>query len=356
MNILINRTDAIGDTLLSTPLARLIKDKEKSAHITFLVSPRSGDLINLCVGVDEVLIYDPAWPLFKKITFLKSIFENSKWDSYFHLGGSFLPSFFAFFFRVKNRGGLRSKIFSFLFLNKGVRQSRSTVVMHECEYNMALAAPFNYHFSGRHLDKYRPTLKIDSSLAQSIRKEELIPIDKKIIIVHPGMSGHTLNWSSRNYGRLLHRLYNKFGDDFYYLVSFTPSDEPYLMGLRDYVSQDSQLNKSVHFFDGSKKGLIHYAHLLSQANLFIGPSTGTTHMANAMNIPLVALYSPIKVQSSLRWGPYKNDDMVEVLVPDVVCGEINSCAGASCPYYECMSKIEVQEVYKACSGLIEKFQ
>ncbi len=354
MNILINRTDAIGDTLLSTPLARLIKEKDKNAHIAFLVSPRSGDLIKLCEGIDEVFVYDSNWPLVKKISFLRNLFKNYKMEYYFHLGGSFLPSFFAALNRVKNRGGLRSKILSFLFLNKGIRQSRSTVVMHESEYNMALAAPFNFHFSSSKYDNYRPIIKINTEQAKLIRKEENIPNTKKLIIIHPGMSGHTLNWSSRNYGKLISLLYNKYGDDFVYMVSFTPSDEPYLIGLRDYISQDTKLNKSVKYFDGSVKGLIHYAHLLSEANLFIGPSTGTTHMANSLDIPLVALYSPIKVQSSMRWGPYKHDNSVEVIVPDVVCGETKYCSGASCPYYECMSKIEVEEVYMACARLIEK--
>ena len=84
---------------------------------------------------------------------------------------------------------------------------------------------------------------------------------------------------------------------------------------------------------------------MKNASLFVGPSTGTTHIANALDIPQIAIYSPIKVQSALRWGPYKQGDKVKVLVPDVVCGETKHCAGASCPYYECMSKIEVEEAF-----------
>jgi hypothetical protein len=70
---------------------------------------------------------------------------------------------------------------------------------------------------------------------------------------------------------------------------------------------------------------------------------------------MVGLYSPIKVQSSLRWGPFKRtSDKVKVIVPDVVCGETIHCAGAVCPYHECMAKVEVEDVFMAVKELLDK--
>ena len=256
MNVLINRTDAIGDCLLSTPLARLLKEKHPEAYITFLVSPRAGELISLCEGVDEVAIYDPKWSFLKKASFLKRLLASKKWTHYFHLGGSFLPTSFAFLKGIKKRGGLRSKFFSFLFLNKGIRQSRSTVVMHESEYNMALAEPFFIQFNYQKRNNYQPLLRVTSQEASDELKASGLPTLKKLIFIHPGMSGHTLNWSSRNYGRLIDRLFQKLGDEYHFVVSFTPSDGPYLEGLKDYLSQNSHLENNVTFYDGSEKGLV----------------------------------------------------------------------------------------------------
>lgn len=353
MKVLINRTDAIGDCLLSTPLARLWKEKHPDAHITFLVSPRMGDLIKLCEGVDDVLVFDPKWSLYKKVSFLKKAFKENRWSHFIHLGGSFFPTFFAFLKGVPQRGGLRSKIFSFLFLNKGLRQSRSIVAMHESNYNMALGAPFNIHFNYDKRSSYCPKINITDEQA----KEELIisrlPRDRKLILIHPGMSGHTLNWSSRNYGRLIERLHQNLGEEYHFVVSFTPSDEAYLVGLRDYLSQNSHLESFVSFYDGSVRGLIAFTCLLKNACLFVGPSTGTTHLANALGVPQIGIYSPIKVQSVLRWGPFERNNQVKILVPDVVCGESKTCAGPSCPYYECMSKIEVAQAFKAAMDILK---
>jgi ADP-heptose:LPS heptosyltransferase len=94
--------------------------------------------------------------------------------------------------------------------------------------------------------------------------------------------------------------------------------------------------------------------ILSKAMLFVGPSTGTTHIAATLGVPVVSIYSPIKVQSSLRWGPLtKNKNKVSVLVPDVICGEVNKCALRECPYYECMGKVEVEDVIKQALTIME---
>jgi len=354
-NFLINRTDAIGDTLLSTPLAKFIKDKVPDAHITFLVSKRSGDFIKLCQGVDDVIVYDEKeLGFFGRFIFLHKLFRDREISFYFHLGGSFLPTFVAFLKKVAFRGGLRSKVFSFLFLNKGMRQSRSIVTMHESEYNMNLAASLGFFYQASQKENYRPLLNLDE--AKLLEKSKTFPIDleKQNILIHPGMSGHTLNWSSRNYGRLICRLEERFSDRFNYIISFTPSDEPYLEGLRSYLESDKEAEEKVTFFNGAENGLIDYSYLVKSVDLFIGPSTGTSHIANAVRTPQVALYSPIKAQSVMRWGPYSRNEDVQVLVPDVVCGESRVCAGAACPYYECMAKIEVEDVVKACIEILDR--
>ena len=355
MKILINRTDAIGDCLLSTPLARLLKDKikDESVEITFLVSPRSGDLIGLCEGIDKVVIYDPKWSWFKRLQFLGELLKKERYDVFFHLGGALLPLYQAWKARIKIRAGLQSKWATFLFLNKGQRQSRRLVTMHESDYNMDLAQALGIHRHGERLEAYGPKLNVTKDEGLKARREEGIEDHKKLVIVHPGMSGHTLNWASRNYGRLIERLYEDDREAYRFIVSYTPSDGPYLEGLKDYISSSEDLQREVLFFDGSKKGLIHFTHLLKGADLFIGPSTGTTHMANALGVAQVGIYSPIKVQSSHRWGPYRRDKKAQVVVPDVVCGESTQCAGAICPYYECMAKIEVEDIFKAAKRALK---
>jgi ADP-heptose:LPS heptosyltransferase len=299
--VLINRTDAIGDTLLTTSLARAIKKYHSDYKVILLVSDRSGALIELCDGVDEVFVLKLSSSFFTKLALFKEIISKYNVDYYFHLGGSFLPTFFSFLFRIKYRSGILSKIWSYLFLNCGMRQSRSKVSKHEVGYNLEFLNVLGIETNELVDADFAPLIKM---------KENFDSISNKpYIIVHPGMTGHTLNWPMSSYAELITKIYSKYKDNIEIIVSYTPSDLPYVNELKMYLDNEAR------YFDGSKKGLIHFAHVLNEAKLFIGPSTGTTHMANALNTPQVAIYSPIKVQSSERWGPVRRDDNVAIFSP-----------------------------------------
>ena len=190
---------------------------------------------------------------------------------------------------------------SYLFLNCGIRQSRSQVTKHEVGYNLEFLKVLGIDITGLKNADFAPIIKIKDRF-DSVS-------DRPYMIVHPGMTGHTLNWPMSSYGELISKLHKKYKDQLEIIVSYTPSDLPYINELKKYVGDE------VRFFDGSEKGLIHFAYALSEAKLFVGPSTGTSHMANALNTPQVAIYSPIKVQSSERWGPVRQGENVIVFSP-----------------------------------------
>jgi heptosyltransferase III len=361
MKVIINRSDAIGDTLLTMPMAKFIKDHLPQSKIVFIISAKSKDLFILHKYIDETWVLDHKLGIEKKIHFLNQKFKEFNPDAYFHVGGSHVPSFVAWKNRVKLRGGLQSKWQSFIFLNKAIRQHRSFVAMHESDYNIMLLRPlgFTYDFSKR--EQYKPQINLsETELTTHLRsfvedlREQNKTIGRPFFFIHPGMTGHTLNWSSRNYARLVFKMEQLQPNKYIFIISHTASDEPFLVALRDYFKANlsDELSKRVYFFDGIKRGLRHYMSILSQADIFVGPSTGTTHIANTLGIKQVGIYSPIKAQSSFRWGPFsRNHDKTKVIVPDVVCGELNQCSGLSCPYYPCMDKVEVDDVLEAVRQL-----
>jgi heptosyltransferase-3 len=362
LNVVINRTDAIGDTILTLPMGKFIKDKFPGAKVAFIVSPLCKDLFIDHPYIDECWVFDKSQSLYKNNKYLKEKFESFKADTFFHVGGSHLPAMVAWKQGVPFRGGLKSKWQSFVFLNKAVRQSRSLVSMHETDYNLNLLSPLGVIYKSIERSQFPPLLSIGQK-----EKEEAIAIFKsekelkapkggsEILVIHPGMTGHTLNWASRNYARLISRVEKEMPNRYTFVISHTPSDEKFLTGLREQLARQdySFLKEKIVFFDGSQKGLRNYISFLSSANLFIGPSTGTTHIANTLGLKMICLYSPIKVQSAYRWGPFNRNERTKVIVPDVVCGEQFDCAGRTCPYFECMAKIEVEDVFNAIEELSE---
>ncbi|HAZ11256.1 MAG: hypothetical protein A2X86_20740 [Bdellovibrionales bacterium GWA2_49_15] len=360
MIVAINRTDAIGDTLLTLPMAKVIKHHYPDAKIIFIISPRTQELFANARDVDEVWTIDPKknWP--GQVWSLYQKFSKNHVDTYFYVGGAHWITFCAWLAGVTFRGGLISRWPSFLFLNKGQRQSRRMVVMHEAEYNLNLLTGLEIDWSILSEETWRENLI--TMTAKELEQADKILQDtckitpeQEFIVIHPGMSGHTLNWSSRNYGRLITRLLDANLERFRFIVSFTPSDLNFLLGIKDHLGRPEyqKYKGKIHFFDGSKIGLRLYMAILKKAKLFVGPSTGPTHLATALGTPVVALYSPIKIQSAKRWGPLAvRTDQVKTIVPDVVCGEVHHCAGEVCPYYECMAIVEVEDVAKEVNKLL----
>lgn len=361
---LINRSDAIGDTILTTSMAKLIKAHMPEAKVYFIVSQRVGALLKDHPHIDGYKVYHREKKFFYKMREIFRIFREIKPTHYLFVGGGFFPNFMAFITGVKFRGGLKSRWHTYLFLNYGVRQKRSLVTMHEMEYNLNLLAPLGIHYTHHEFLNLIPELRVSAEdeeaalvlLGNELQKNGMDP-NKKFIFIHPGMTGHTLNWSSRNYGRLIVRLEEKFPGRFNYLVSHTASDAPFLVGLKDILSfeeNSEKLKNAVYFYDGKLFGIKGFIALSKHAALYVGASTGTTHMASVMGAPVVGIYSPIKIQSRLRWGPLAMDpNKVRVIVPDVICGEHKRCALRACPYYECMGRIEVEDVVREATNVIQ---
>ncbi|MFW5887457.1 MAG: glycosyltransferase family 9 protein [Bacteriovoracia bacterium] len=363
MKILINRTDAIGDTVLTLPMAQLIKEKYPEAEIYFLVSAVSQDIFINHPDVKQCFVFPKKKNKIQQLYFLLKLFRKEKFDVYFHVGGVHLPSMVAFLTGVKIRAGLLCKPSSFIWLNKGMRQYRSMVEMHEVEYNLNLLQTLDINYNFKMRDRISPGIvmtvqeknesfkNFNDSLSESQKRME-----RELIFIHPGMTGHTLNWPCKNYGRYILKMEEKYPGRFLFVLSHTPADKRFIIPVERIIKKKNPnlWDEGVYLFNGAARGLRDYMGTLSHAKLFLGPSTGTTHLANALGVKVIGLYSPIKVQSVHRWAPFlRGEDKLRLIVPEVVCGEKFSCALEKCPYYECMSKIEVEWVIRESDQLLK---
>ena len=356
MIFLINRSDSPRETLLSLPIAKLIKEKFPESKIFFLISEESLDIFKSNPYIDEIIIYHRSARFYQKIKQIFSYFREIKPTHYLYVGGGYLPNFIAWLLRINFRGGIKSRWHTYFFLNKGIRQKRSMVTMHEMEYNLNLLSPLDISYNYKELHSYIPEIFLSQdeieTFNNSFEKEiynQTTEKNKKFIFIHPSMTLNNLNWSSRNYGRLLLKFEQRFPSKYIYIISHTDKDHVFLQGMKEFLSrkENSHFSRSIFFFNRKKYGFRYYMSVLSKAVLFVGPSSGATHLAAVLGVPVVSIFSPIKSQSALRWAPLsRNKDFVKVLVPDVICGETKKCALRECPYYECMGKIEVEDVFK----------
>jgi lipopolysaccharide heptosyltransferase II len=343
-NILVVRPDKIGDVVLSTPVFEALKQYYPHARITVMVRQALVPVLQGLPSVDEVIVFDPdrRHAGLRGLGRLVSDIHSRKFRVAIMLQSNRRIAAAVFWAGIRRRIGPLSKLHSFLFYNHGVRQRRSNVEMHEADYNLQLLRRLGIRLPTRTI----PTRVVLSDSARKDAESWLATADckKPFVAVHPGMAGSALNWPEERYVDLIAALAESGRQ---VLVTGGPEDKALLRRIRVALeSRQAKMRVRPLFYgDVEMRGLDFLVALYSHASVVVAPSTGPLHLAVAVGCPVVAFYSPIKVQSALRWGPYLLDEArASVMVPDAYCGQDFECRGSICHYYPCMKGIILPQV------------
>ena len=91
---------------------------------------------------------------------------------------------------------------------------------------------------------------------KEVVEKDKILFKNEMVFIHPGMTGHTLNWSSKNYARLILKVEKMFPERFLFVLSFTQSDKDYIDGVNEQLGQKNfscLKNRVFFYFDGGEK-------------------------------------------------------------------------------------------------------
>ncbi len=343
--ILVARPDRIGDVILSTPVVTALRRQYPNAHITLMVRDFVAPLVRAIPEVDAIFVYDPdgrhsgVRGFFRLLEELKA--QHFQISIVLHSVFKLAAALFGV--GVPNRIGPLSKIHSYFFYNRGTRQRRSLVEMHEADYNLHLLRKLGIRVGSHQI----PTQVAVSDERKKFARDWLSdagwnPSDgqrSRLVAVHPGMGGSALNWPENYYVDLI-RSIKKEGHEV--LLTGGPA-EGFL--LERIVLELNKTEDSILVYGSPATASVdHLAALFAETDLVVAPSTGPLHIAVASGRPVVTFYPPIRVQSAIRWGPYIADpEEAGILVPEVYCGEDFKCRGPKCNYYPCMKTISPRE-------------
>jgi len=188
---------------------------------------------------------------------------------------------------VPKRAGRRSQWHSFIFFNKGARQSRKSGDKHESDLNLELVQKCLGHSLNPRL---LPPLKLKAP-SRSLDRWDLPP--NEYIVVHPGMAGSALNWPPHLYVELIRYL----GQKFKIVITGTAGDRNMLDQVKVLLGEHPMT-----IWLNEKLSTDELLVVLNQARAVVAPSTGVVHLAASLGTPVVGLYSPIPVQRPSRWG------------------------------------------------------
>jgi heptosyltransferase-3 len=331
-NVLVVRTDRLGDVLLTTPVSSALREAFPDARIFWLVRPYAAPLLEHNPDVDQILVdrgrsLGELATLIQKEHFDAAVIAYPRWRVAWALWRAGVPV----------RIGPASKWYSIFFTHK-IWQHRSEGNKHEADYNLELLAPLGVPF------KRRPTRFVlteeEKKKARKTLESHRLSFSKPIIILHPGSGGSSARWPLSHFMQLGDKLQQDGCD----VVITGGPGEDYQTIMID------QMHRIPVFIAAGSVSVRELAAVYSCADLVVTNSTGPLHLAVALGVPTVSIYSPVPTCHPLRWGPYpayaEKDAKHGVFVAPLV--------GENGDRREDMAAVSVQEVWDRSRAALKR--
>ena len=308
--ILVARNDRLGDLILTFPVFQALRRQWPDAELVAYVSEYTRDAALLCPAIDRVVI-DPQLPRFENLRQVAAEWRANQFDVLLALRSGRhvnLPGFFA---RVPLRIGSLSNVF-FLFLTHSLRQARSRPVKPEWDYNLDLLGYlFDIYGLSADVTPARPVIQVGQDridIKRVILRDQLgIDPEKGIIFVHPGQSGSSNNLRHDQYVDLIRGLNLSRGQSI--VLTAGPGELEMLADLSE------KLGATPHAVYESREGMQSFAEVVANAELFIASSTGTLHLAGALDRPTAGFFERRLTKGPLRWQTLNSEDRMLGFAP-----------------------------------------
>ena len=286
-NIIIARTDKIGDLVLSIPAISMVKKMYPASKLYVLVRRYNAEIVKGFPFIDGVISIDDynEEDLIVKIRQVKA-------DVFIALYSNNQILKLALKSGAKYRIGPLSKPLSWFVYNYGIRQHRSESIKNEAEYNLDLVKNMNKELFENQKITIEPIPygKLNHNKIVSFLDAHSI---YNYVVVHPFSGGSTKNL--------------KKWPDKQIVISSAESDKK----EAEYIAQHCS-NTYVY----TAKSILELAALIDKCRLYIGASTGPSHIAGNLGKKCVCIYPAYKFLSHTRWGLYGNDANTTYIVPD----------------------------------------
>jgi len=337
MNILIHSLVNLGDVVLSTGAAVLIKKNIPTAKITMMVKPIAKEIVENNPFIDEVIIFDykvKGKSFNNMLNMIKEV-KSRKFDICFSFDRKLRPALVCFFARIPQRI-CAERIFDY-------KDSNITLL-----YNNVIKMPkdfINTHQADLFQELVRKYFNIDGFEKPIIGKitdyhnnsaDKLICNFKKDIKIALCIKGtyYSKNWPIEKFLALINKLNNDLSVDF--CIVGAKEDFSYAENL--ILQTDIPITNLC-----GKTSLLQYAALMKKIDLLITIDTGGMHIAATTNVPIVAIYRCV---STNRWRAL-SDKIIAISSSFGDCNVSKFTNPEECPGYYCVKDIETEAVYSA---------
>lgn len=333
MKIVIRVPNWIGDSVLALSAIESLSENLPAAHIWVAANEW---VKGLFMPYDRIkgIIQLPDTSTVKSLKNSAKKIKELHFDAGILFTNSFASALIFFLARIPQRWGYSRDGRGFL-LTKRVSPGKLKNSCHQVDYYMGLISGLGYKIHSPRLSF--PLAPEEQKEAREKLLSYGVDIKLPVALLNPGASyGPAKRWPVEKFaalGRLLQERSKA-------TVLITGSGRE--RELAESIS--SHMAKKPISLSGqtSLRGL---AGLISQSSLFVTNDSGPMHLANALKIPVVAVFGPTDPSIT---GPYQEPSAV--IKKDVPCWP---CTYRECPFdHRCMMNISPEEVYAACQRFL----
>ncbi len=316
MNILISRTDSIGDVVLTLPMAGFLKELFPDCKVFFLGRTYTKAIIGMSMHVDRFLNWDDI----SKLPFReqKSFFKSLSIDWMVHVYPNREIAKLARSAGIPGRIGTSHRSFHLFTCNYRLSFSRKKSDLHESELNFKLLKPLGIVSGPQAFEMHRYYGWDVDRIKENSELPIKLPEGKKILILHPKSKGSAREWGLENFGQLI-KLVNK--QEYCICISGTVDDREKMAGWLESVRADA-------IDITGKLSLGQFIVFISRAHALVAASTGPLHIAAALGIKALGIYPPIRPMHPGRWRPIGKQ--ANVLVVDKACQDCRKSIQCAC--------------------------
>lgn len=277
--ILIIRLAPLGETVLTTPVIRVLRQHFQDAYIAYMVAPTREDLVSANPHLNEVLTYQSSVP--------KLIYQliRNKFQLAVVLQPTFRLVLHTFLARIPFRIGFET--------NTGGRKL------------LQIAVPNNtaQHETQRYLDVVRaldievaddePEVFVDDAgktWVNDFLESRNLNDDKPIIGLNPGAATSYRRWDVDNFAILGNMLHEAYGA--HIIITTGPRE-----GELAHQMAKQMAHPPIVVNDVTPMQL---AAVLQRCHLYISNDTGPMHLSTAVKTPTIALFGG---SNPMQWGP-----------------------------------------------------
>ena len=288
--IIISRSDAIGDVLLTLPVCGIIKKYYPEVKIVFLGRTYTESIIACCEHVDEFLNADTLLKLSNNEAI--KVLQQINADTIVHVFPNKQIAALAKKAKIKNRIGTTNRLFHWVTVNKLVKLSRKNSDLHEAQLNIKLLSAIGIDEAPA-LNKLNEYIGFTKVPTLNNEYTTLIDKSKTNVILHPKSNASAREWSLDNFKALIHLLPE---EEFKIFISGTEKEK---LALEEWIKQ---LPKNVVDITGMFS-LPQFISFINQADYLVAASTGPLHIASSLGIGAIGIYPPIRPMHPGRWQP-----------------------------------------------------